>query len=241
MEGEREAVTRPARLSIFVFFAAALAAAPQTPVILISIDTLRADRVGVYGGRSVPTPGIDSFAPGGTLFGAAEAQVPLTLPSHTSLLTSTYPFQTGVEENAEHVPANLVTLAGVLHEHGYQTAAFIGSVFLERQLGLDRGFDFYDSPFQFDAFSPLSGEIFFVGAQATAWGSATGEMVTWWSARPRDGSTPGAASRSSPSSTFSICTRPMSCRRVSAVRRVFPIMGPSLCMPIGWWPRFARR
>jgi len=166
MEGEREAVTRPATLAIFVFFALALAAAPQTPVILISIDTLRADRVGVYGSRGVPTPGIDAFAPGGTLFGAAEAQVPLTLPSHTSLLTSTYPFQTGVEENAEHVPANLATLAEALHEHGYQTAAFIGSVFLERQLGLDRGFDFYDSPFQFDAFSPLSGEILFVGARS---------------------------------------------------------------------------
>ena len=158
-----------AGLLVFALFAAALAAAPQTPVILISIDTLRADRVGVYGGR-VPTPGIDSFAPGGTLFSAAEAQVPLTLPSHTSLLTSTYPFQSGVEENAEHVPANLATLAGVLHEHGYETAAFIGSVFLERQLGLDRGFDFYDSPFQFDAFSPLSGDIFFVGAQSNRLG-----------------------------------------------------------------------
>jgi arylsulfatase A-like enzyme len=168
MEGERAVVTR-AGLLVFALFAAALTAAPQTPVILISIDTLRADHLGVYGGR-VPTPGIDSFAPGGTLFGAAEAQVPLTLPSHTSLLTSTYPFQSGVEENAEHVPANLATLAGVLHEHGYETAAFIGSVFLERQLGLDRGFDFYDSPFQFDAFSRLSGEIFFVGAQSNRLG-----------------------------------------------------------------------
>jgi len=141
------------------------AAAAQTPVILISIDTLRADRVAAYGGRHVATPGIDSFAEGGSLFTAAESQVPLTLPSHTSLLTSTYPFQNGVEENAELVPANLVTLARVLHDHGYQTAAFIGSVFLERQLGLDQGFDSYDSPFGFEAFSPLSGEIFFVRAQ----------------------------------------------------------------------------
>jgi choline-sulfatase len=164
MEEGRQAVTAAAKLAMCAAMcAAALAAAPPTPVILISIDTLRADRVGAYGGRSVPTPGIDSFAAGGTLFSAAEAQAPLTLPSHTSLLTSTYPFQSGVEENAEHVPANLTTLAGVLRAHGYQTAAFIGSIFLERQLGLDGGFDFYDSPFQFDAFSPLSGEIFFVG------------------------------------------------------------------------------
>jgi len=157
----------PAKLALFVLAAPALfAAAPesaQTPVILISIDTLRADRVGLYGGARVPTPGIDAFADDATVFISAESQVPLTLPSHTSLLTSTYPFQSGVEENAEHVPANLETLVGVLHARGYRTAAFIGSVFLERQLGLDRGFDVYDSPFSFEAFSPLSGEIFFVG------------------------------------------------------------------------------
>jgi len=142
-----------------------MARASPTPVILISIDTLRADHVGIYGGRRVATPGIDSFAQGDTLFTAAEAQVPLTLPSHTSLLTSTYPFQNGVQENAEHVPRSLLTLAGVLRARGYQTAAFIGSVFLERQLGLDQGFDYYDSPFQFEAFSPLSGEVLFVKAQ----------------------------------------------------------------------------
>jgi choline-sulfatase len=154
------------RFALALLFAVSLRAAPpQTPVILISIDTLRADRVAAYGGRHVATPGIDSFAEGGSVFTAAETQVPLTLPSHTSLLTSTYPFQNGVEENAEHVPANLLTLARVLHDHGYQSAAFIGSVFLERQLGLDQGFDFYDSPFGFEAFSPLSGEIFFVRAQ----------------------------------------------------------------------------
>jgi arylsulfatase A-like enzyme len=154
------------RFAFVLLFAASLRGAEsQTPVILISVDTLRADRVAIYGGRYAATSGIDSFAQGGTVFTAAEAQVPLTLPSHTSLLTSTYPFQSGVEENAEHVPANLVTLASVLHDHGYQTAAFIGSVFLERQLGLDQGFDYYDSPFGFEAFSPLSGEIFFVRAQ----------------------------------------------------------------------------
>jgi arylsulfatase A-like enzyme len=141
---------------------AAFCRASPTPVILISVDTLRADHVGVCGGRRVATPGIDSFAQGGTLFTAAGAQVPLTLPSHTSLLTSTYPFQNGIEENAEHVAGNLVTLSGVLRARGYQTGAFVGSVFLERQLGLDGGFDYYDSPFQFEAFSPLSGEVLFV-------------------------------------------------------------------------------
>ena len=126
---------------------AALAASAQTPVILISVDTLRADHLGVYGYRAMATPNIDSLARGGSVFEAIACQVPLTLPSHTALFTSTYPFFNHVEENEGHVAAGAVTLAAVLHSHGYRTAAFIGSALLERHLGLDHGFDFYDSPF----------------------------------------------------------------------------------------------
>ena len=143
--------------------AAAAACRAQTPVILISIDTLRADRVGAG------TPNIVSFGEHGTVFTSAETQIPLTLPSHTALLTSTYPFRNGVEENAGRVPRNLPTLASVLHDRGYKTAAFIGSIFLERQLGLDRGFDDYDSPFQFGAFSSLSGTMLFAGGPQSAY------------------------------------------------------------------------
>lgn len=139
-------------------------AAEPPSVILISIDTLRADHLSSYGYRTVRTPNIDSFADQGTLFSNIESQVPLTLPSHTSLFTSTYPFESQIEENAEHVPSALVTLASVLRSHGYRTAAFIGSVFLESEMGLDQGFDFYDSPFHFEAFSPISGSMFFGGA-----------------------------------------------------------------------------
>ena len=150
-------------------FAAACGCLPaQTPVILISIDTLRADHLSAYGYKKIQTPNIDSFAERGTLFSQASCQTPLTLPSHTSLFTSTYPFQNHVEENAEHVPAGTVTLAEVLRSHGYKTAAFVGSVFLERQLGLDGGFETYDSPFQFEAFSPLSGSIFLGDTKAQA-------------------------------------------------------------------------
>ena len=124
----------------------ARAAAPQTPVILISIDTLRADHLSAYGYTRIHTPAIDSFA--GTLFQNALCQIPLTLPSHTSLFTSTYPFQNGVEENAVRVPDGLTTLASILHAHGYHTAAFIGSAMLGRQFHLDTGFDLYDSPFE---------------------------------------------------------------------------------------------
>ncbi|HLJ17225.1 MAG TPA: alkaline phosphatase family protein, partial [Bryobacteraceae bacterium] len=71
------------------------AAAPgqQTPVIVISIDTLRADHLSAYGYRKIRTPNIDSFARQGTLFAEINSQIPLTLPSHTSLFTSTYPFE----------------------------------------------------------------------------------------------------------------------------------------------------
>ncbi len=132
-------------------------------MIIISIDTLRADHVGVYGYKTIPTPNLDSFATGGTVFENVDCQTPLTLPSHTSLFTSTYPFETGIQENAEQIPPNAITLASVLSGHGYKTAAFVSSVFLEQEMGLDKGFDTYDSPFHFAAFSPVSGEMFFGG------------------------------------------------------------------------------
>jgi choline-sulfatase len=131
--------------------AAATDGREPTPVILISIDTLRADHLGIYGYNKIRTPHIDSFAKDGTLFTQAEAQIPLTLPSHTSLLTSTYPFQNRVEENGERVPNGLVTLASVLRAHGYKTAAFVASDFLDRRYRLDAGFDVYDSPFDLEA------------------------------------------------------------------------------------------
>jgi tetratricopeptide (TPR) repeat protein len=146
------------------------AAAAQPPVILISIDTLRADHLSAYGYTRIRTPNIDSFAQGGTQFDHVDAQIPLTLPSHTSLFTSTYPFENRIEENAERVPEGVVTLASVLKSHGYQTAAFIASVFLEREMGIGQGFDFYDSPFHFAAFSPLSGSMFFGGAGQNPYG-----------------------------------------------------------------------
>jgi arylsulfatase A-like enzyme len=136
---------------VMLCWAPTACAAPDAPqpasVILISIDTLRADHLSAYGYTRIHTPHIDSFTQGGTLFAHAEAQIPLTLPSHLSLFTSTYPFQNLVEENGERVPAGVVTLASVLQSRGYKTAAFIGSDFLDQRYGLDQGFDDYDSPF----------------------------------------------------------------------------------------------
>ncbi len=151
---------RPAAgLGLFIFLwcqlcvgaAAPPDVSPSTPIILISIDTLRADHLSAYGYSKIQTPHLDSFAKGGTLFKQVESQIPLTLPSHTSLFTSTYPFQNRIEENGERVPPGAVTLASVLRSHGYKTAAFIGSDFLDSRFGLDQGFDFYESPFNLEA------------------------------------------------------------------------------------------
>ncbi|MGA2986622.1 MAG: sulfatase-like hydrolase/transferase [Terriglobia bacterium] len=117
------------------------------PVILISVDTLRADHLSCYGYSRLGTPHIDSLARGGTLFGEISSQAPITLPSHVSLFTSTYPFANGIRENGQVLLPGAVTLATILAAHGYHTGAFIGGFSLERRYGLAQGFQTYDSPF----------------------------------------------------------------------------------------------
>ena len=136
-------LSKPIGLVLLTFCAHA-----ATPVIVISIDTLRADHVRPYGYTRSHTPFIDELAAGGTVYRNIETQIPLTLPSHTSLFTSTYPFANHVEGNDESLPPDAVTLASVLHANGYRTGAFVGSIILDRRYGLDKGFDEYDSPFR---------------------------------------------------------------------------------------------
>ena len=139
--------------SILLIFSPRVALAGDSgpvSVILISVDTLRADHLGSYGYHALATPHIDAMTAGATQFTNINSQVPMTLPSHVSLLTSTYPFSNGIEDNGEVLAPGAVTLAGILQSRGYRTAGFIGGVTLDRRFGLNQGFDFYDSPFNLD-------------------------------------------------------------------------------------------
>ena len=121
---------------------------PKPPILLITIDTLRADRLGAYGNGSIETPNLDRIAAEGILFSQASATVPLTLPSHASILTGKYPFIHGVRDNGDFVlPASIPTLAERLRANGYETGAFVGSYVLASRFGLNRGFDTYDDAF----------------------------------------------------------------------------------------------
>ncbi len=114
-------------------------------VLLVTIDTLRADHVGVYGSEGSLTPNIDSFAKDGLRFERTYAHVPLTLPSHASLLTASYPTRNGVHDNGTfHLGDASPTLAAALKQQGYRTAAFVGAFVLDARFGLGRGFDVYD-------------------------------------------------------------------------------------------------
>ena len=118
---------------------------PSPSVLLVTIDTLRADHVGCYGDHRVETPVLDALAAEGWRFENAYAQVPLTLPSHAVILTGTYPMFNGVRDfTTSGLPAGIPTLAEILGRHGYQTAAFVSSFALQSMWGLNRGFQLYD-------------------------------------------------------------------------------------------------
>jgi arylsulfatase A-like enzyme/Flp pilus assembly protein TadD len=128
--------------------AARHAAAPHTNVLLITMDTLRADHIGCYGDKQVRTPAIDSLARDGIRYANAFSQVPLTWPSHTAILTGTYPFQNGVQDfTGQPLAPHFETIAQALARHGYRTGAVVSSFVLARSWGLNRGFDFYDDDF----------------------------------------------------------------------------------------------
>ena len=132
-------------------FAAIAEAAPKPNIFLITLDSARADRMGFLGaGRKGLTPNLDRIAGEAIVFQRAYAQVPLTVPSHATILTSLYPQAHQVSDLGVALPASLPYLPDLMHAQGYRTAAFVGSSLLDPRAGFapgfGRGFDTYDSP-----------------------------------------------------------------------------------------------
>ncbi|HEY3174914.1 MAG TPA: sulfatase-like hydrolase/transferase [Candidatus Polarisedimenticolia bacterium] len=117
----------------------------DSSVLLITIDTLRADHLGAYGDRDVRTPFIDTLADEGVLFENAITPAIMTLPSHASILTGTWPPTHGIRNNGDYrLSPGALTLAEVLRARGLRTGAVVGSFVLDSMFGLDQGFESYD-------------------------------------------------------------------------------------------------
>jgi arylsulfatase A-like enzyme/Tfp pilus assembly protein PilF len=123
--------------------------APATPnILIISIDTLRADRVGAYGHKQASTPALDRLAARGIRFTNASTTTPLTLPAHSSLFTGLFPEGHGVRDNGGfYLGADAVTLAELLKARGYRTGGFVGAFVLDGRWGVSQGFDTYFDEF----------------------------------------------------------------------------------------------
>jgi len=144
-------------------------------IVLITIDTLRADRVSSYGSRRVDTLEIDSFADEGVRFSNAASTVPFTLPAHSSILTGLYPPGHGVRENVGYtLDESVPTIAEILAEAGWTTAGFVSAFVLDGRWGISRGFDHYFDDFDLSDFeTPNLGSVQRSGdvtiAEAVAW------------------------------------------------------------------------
>ena len=123
----------------------AASAAPQSPaaprhnIVLITLDTTRADHLGAWGWKYAKTPNLDALAARGVRFVRCDTAAPVTLPSHSTILTGLFPPRTGVRDNGTFVlPAKVETVAERLAAHGYDTAAVVSAIVLARRHGLNR-------------------------------------------------------------------------------------------------------
>lgn len=167
----------------FAFLLAAAAPPAKTParpasrgdIVLITIDTLRADSPGFAGNKRSQTPVLDRLAGQGRVFTNAHAHNVVTLPSHANILTGLYPFQHGIRDNSGfRLPGTIPTLATVLRGSGYATGAFVGAFPLDSQFGLDRGFDIYE-----DRYPKGSDEEEFVVAERRG-DEVVRLALAWW-------------------------------------------------------------
>ncbi|MCB1052416.1 MAG: sulfatase, partial [Acidobacteria bacterium] len=139
---------KPVSLALFVLLLGQCQSNPKTPIkniLLITLDTTRADVLGIYGNKNIQTPNLDHLALNGNFFSQCFSHAPITLPSHTSILTGLNPLHHGVHNNINYaLPDTTPTLATLLKEKGYRTGAFVSSFILDSRFGLSRGFDLYE-------------------------------------------------------------------------------------------------
>jgi choline-sulfatase len=144
-------------------------------VILITMDTLRADHVGCYGATQVQTPTLDALCRDSLVFEHAFTQVPLTWPAHVAILTGTYPYQNGVQDfTGQPLSSEFRTIVQAFKQRGYATAAVISAFVLDRSWGLSRGFDFYD-----DAFSAQDFQTKEIGLVERKAGESVTHAISW--------------------------------------------------------------
>ncbi|MDQ3171890.1 MAG: sulfatase, partial [Acidobacteriota bacterium] len=147
-------------------------------MLLVTIDTLRADRLGAYGYKAARTPVLDALAARGVRFADATAHVPLTHPSHAAIMTGRYPGAFGIKLNAmTPLPADAVTMAERFRAAGYATGAVVGSVILDEAYGMSQGFESYD-----DRIATPSGDYALSTLQRRA-GEVTDRALAWLKGR----------------------------------------------------------
>jgi arylsulfatase A-like enzyme/parvulin-like peptidyl-prolyl isomerase len=160
--------------------------APRPNLVLITLDTLRADRLGCYGYQAAETPALDRLAREGIRCEHAFAVAPLTRPAHATILTGRLPFSHGLRDNiSPALPATIPTLAELLHNQGYASAGLVASFLLNRSSGLGRGFDLFSDAFDPDqrdrqlvsSFQRRGGEVM---DQALAWLRQSAEPFFLW-------------------------------------------------------------
>jgi len=168
---QRRATLRLAAALSLTAMACSGTPAVRPDILLVTLDTVRADRLGTFGGDPLISPNLDRLARRGRAFSSCDAASPLTLPSHATILTGLYPPSHGLRSNGRgRLPAGVPTLAQQFQNHGYATAAFVSSVVLDHGHGLDGGFTTYDDQ---------------VGPAGERRGDATVDAALSWWRRPR--------------------------------------------------------
>jgi choline-sulfatase len=153
-------------------------------VLIVTIDTLRADRLGCYGNREVATPNLDRLAREGVMAPDANVPTPITRPSHTSIFTGLYPAQHGIRDNISRALApDVPTLAEAFKAAGFETAGFVSSIVLSRQSGLGRGFDTFSD--QFDLGPDAHDEARFLDILEKRGDVAVADAIAWLEQRAR--------------------------------------------------------